>query len=55
MAMRAGVKSLYLFHHDPDHSDAKLYDSLDKTRAYYMMLSGNGQMTIDRGVEGLII
>ena len=55
LAMRAGVKSLYLFHHDPDHSDAKLYDSLDKTRAYYMMLSGNGQMTIDLGVEGLII
>ncbi|MEO7297486.1 MAG: hypothetical protein ABI042_02785, partial [Verrucomicrobiota bacterium] len=24
LAMRAGVKNLFLFHHDPDHDDAKI-------------------------------
>lgn len=55
LAMRAGVGNFFLFHHDPEHSDAKLYDSLDKTTAYYKMMSGNGRMNIGLAAEGLVI
>jgi len=55
LAMQAGVKNFFLFHHDPDHSDAKLYDSLDKTIAYYKMMSSNGPMNIELAVEGHIV
>ncbi|MDR1043526.1 MAG: MBL fold metallo-hydrolase [Candidatus Adiutrix sp.] len=53
LAMRAGVKSFFLFHHDPQHSDAELLDNLDKSRAYYQMMDDQGQMKIDLAVEGL--
>ena len=53
LAMRAGVKAFFLFHHDPEHSDAKLLDNLDKSRAYYQMMSDEGGMSIDLAVEGL--
>lgn len=53
LAMRAGVRGLFLFHHDPEHSDAKLLDNLDKTRAYYLMMSDQGTMRIELAVEGL--
>lgn len=52
LAMKAGVKSFYLFHHDPEHTDAKLLDNLGKTRAYYLMMSQKGPMLIDLAREG---
>ncbi|MDL2259934.1 MBL fold metallo-hydrolase [Deltaproteobacteria bacterium OttesenSCG-928-K17] len=55
LAMKAGIKNFFLFHHDPEHSDAKLMDNLGKTRAYYLMMSQNGKMTIDLAREGLTI
>lgn len=55
LAMRAGVRCLFLFHHDPEHSDAKLLDILDKTRAYYLMMSDSGNMRIELAVEGLSV
>lgn len=53
LAMKAGVRGFFLFHHDPEHSDAKLLDNLDKTRAYYLMMSDRGNMRIELAVEGL--
>lgn len=32
LALRAGVRSLVLFHHDPDHDDAKIDAMLDHAR-----------------------
>ena len=55
LALRAGVRGFCLFHHDPEHSDAKLFDNLEKTRAYYRMMSGLGDMLIELAVEGLTI
>lgn len=53
LAMRAKVGSFFLFHHDPEHSDAKLFDNLDKTRAYHVMTSDKGAMRIELASEGL--
>jgi len=55
LAMRAGIRCLFLFHHDPQHSDAKLLDNLEKTRAYYRMISDWGNMRIELAVEGLSV
>lgn len=30
LAMKAGVRGFFLFHHDPEHSDAKLLDNLER-------------------------
>ena len=55
LAMRAEVGSFFLFHHDPEHNDAKLFDNLDKTRAYHVMMSDKGSMRIELASEGLSI
>jgi phosphoribosyl 1,2-cyclic phosphodiesterase len=34
LARRAKVRAFLLFHHEPEHSDAKLFENLEKTRAY---------------------
>ncbi len=53
LAIRAKIKTFFLFHHDPEHSDLKLYDNLEKTRAYYQMMSELGTMKIELASEGL--
>lgn len=55
MAIGSGVRAFFLFHHDPEHSDAKLYDSLEKTRAYHTLMSGQGEMRVDLATEGLTV
>lgn len=55
LAVRAEVRRFYLFHHDPNHSDAKLYDNLNKTKAYHMMISERGNMIIELAVEGMTV
>ena len=55
LAIRAGVRRFYLFHHDPNHSDAKLFDNLNKTTAYHMMMSERGNMIIDLAMEGITV
>ncbi|MDR1872427.1 MAG: MBL fold metallo-hydrolase [Deltaproteobacteria bacterium] len=55
MAAQAGVKSLYLFHHDPSYSDAKLVDILDKTRAYTQLLKDGARLKIYLAMEGLTL
>ncbi len=55
LALGAGVGGLYLFHHDPGHSDRKLWENLKKTRAYYDLMSGHGAMRVELAVEGLTV
>ena len=40
LAVRAGVKRLHLFHHDPDQSDDDIDRKLDETRARVAQLGG---------------
>ncbi|MDR2946233.1 MAG: MBL fold metallo-hydrolase [Candidatus Adiutrix sp.] len=51
LAMRAEAGYFFLFHHDPEHSDAKLLDNLEKTRAYQVMSSGS--LRVELASEGL--
>jgi phosphoribosyl 1,2-cyclic phosphodiesterase len=55
MAAQAGVKSLYLFHHDPTYSDDKLLDILDKTRSYANLFQKEKAMAIELAMEGATI
>jgi ribonuclease BN (tRNA processing enzyme) len=55
LAVRAGVKKLYMFHHDPGHTDANLFEVLEKSRAYYQMMSGGGDMAVELSREGLTV
>ncbi len=41
LAVRAGVKRLHLFHHDPDQSDDDIDRKLDETRTHVSRLGGN--------------
>ena len=41
LAVRAEVKRLHLFHHDPDQSDDDIDKKLDETRAHVAKLGGN--------------
>ncbi|MDR3203297.1 MAG: MBL fold metallo-hydrolase [Deltaproteobacteria bacterium] len=52
MALAAGVKNFFHFHHDPFYSDSKLYDMLDKTIAYTKLLYPDSTMTIALATEG---
>lgn len=55
LAMRAGAGAFYMFHHDPGHTDAKLFENLEKTRAYHSMMSGGGRMAVELAAEGLAV
>jgi phosphoribosyl 1,2-cyclic phosphodiesterase len=52
MALHAGVKKFFLFHHDPVYSDSKLYDMLERTQAYTNLLSNGHSMVINLAIEG---
>jgi len=55
LARRAKARALFLFHHDPEHSDAKLFDNLAKTRGHYHTLEGRPDMRIELALEGLTV
>jgi phosphoribosyl 1,2-cyclic phosphodiesterase len=55
MAQMAGVKNLYLFHHDPSYSDQKLYTMLEKATSYNHLLFPKGSMAIHLASEGLTV
>jgi phosphoribosyl 1,2-cyclic phosphodiesterase len=55
LAIRGEVKTFYMFHYDPNHTDAKLYEGLEKNRAYYNMMTGGGGMGIFLATESLSI
>jgi phosphoribosyl 1,2-cyclic phosphodiesterase len=50
LSMRAGVKHLFLFHHDPDHDDEKMKAILASARAYAR--KAGSLMQVDAAREG---
>ncbi|MDR2141010.1 MAG: MBL fold metallo-hydrolase [Deltaproteobacteria bacterium] len=55
LAAQAGVRALYLFHHDPTYNDEKLLDILEKTRAYAKLLPNGADLAVSLALEGLTI
>jgi phosphoribosyl 1,2-cyclic phosphodiesterase len=53
LALQAGVKHLYLFHHDPDHDDKKI-DALVK-RGRQLVAKKKAKLKVDAAREGLLI
>jgi phosphoribosyl 1,2-cyclic phosphodiesterase/CheY-like chemotaxis protein len=53
LAIKAEVKKLFLFHHDPDHDDAKIADMADYARK--LVKSLNGKLQVDAAREGLVV
>jgi phosphoribosyl 1,2-cyclic phosphodiesterase len=53
LALAAGVKHLYLFHHDPDHDDRRM-DELVK-HARKLVAKRKAKMKVDAAREGLMI
>ncbi len=51
LALRAGVKQLFLFHHDPDHDDTKIAQMVERARELVAMQ--NGKLQVDAAREGL--
>jgi phosphoribosyl 1,2-cyclic phosphodiesterase len=50
LAMKAEVKKLFLFHHDPDHDDAKIDAMLKHARE--LVATANGALHIEAAREG---
>jgi ribonuclease BN (tRNA processing enzyme) len=53
LALQAGVKQLFLFHHDPDHDDKRM-DELVK-HARKIVAKRKGKLKVDAAREGLTI
>ncbi|MCG6918601.1 MAG: MBL fold metallo-hydrolase [Deltaproteobacteria bacterium] len=53
IALRAQIKRLILFHHEPSYSDEKLEEIYDKTIRYYETIKGNHNLEIILAREGL--
>ncbi len=51
LAVRAGVKTLFLFHHDPDHDDAKMDRIVETARA--QAARRGGRLAVEAAREGL--
>ena len=52
-ALKAGVKKLVLFHHDPDHDDKKI-DAIVK-HARRLVAKAKGRMEVEAAREGMVI
>jgi ribonuclease BN (tRNA processing enzyme) len=53
LALEAQAKKLFLFHHDPDHDDAKV-DSM-VAHARKLVSVQNGNMEVEAAREGLVV
>jgi len=53
LAIRAGVKQLYLFHHDPDHDDAKVGNMLAQARK--LAAAQNSSLQVHAAQEGVLV
>ena len=53
LALKAEVKKLFLFHHDPDHDDAKIAEMADYARK--LVKAQNGKMLVEAAREGLVV
>jgi hypothetical protein len=47
------VKKLFLFHHDPDHDDAKIAEMAAYARS--LVKAQNGKLQVDAAREGLVV
>ena len=53
MALKAGVKRLYLFHHDPDHDDAKITAMV--AHAKKLVAARHGKLRVEAAREGMTV
>ncbi len=53
MALDAGVKRLFLFHHDPDHTDAKITAMVVHARK--LVAARKGKLRVEAAREGLTV
>jgi ribonuclease BN (tRNA processing enzyme) len=53
IALKANIKKLILFHHEPSYNDEKLREIYDKTVRYYEMIKGERNLNIIMAREGL--
>ena len=53
LALAAEIKQLFLFHHDPDHDDAKI--SQMTAHARQLVAARNGALQVEAAREGLAI
>lgn len=53
LAVDAGAKQLFLFHHDPDHDDAKVTNMVEQARQLAMRLKS--AIKIEAAREGLVV
>lgn len=53
LALKAGVKKLFLFHHDPDHDDAKVESMLAHARQ--LVVERKGSLQVDAAREGMAV
>ena len=50
LAVRAGAKQLFLFHHDPDHHDTKIAEMVKRAKA--RVTAGHSALAVDAAREG---
>jgi ribonuclease BN (tRNA processing enzyme) len=53
LALKAGVKKLVLFHHDPDHDDRTIDAFVKRARA--LVKKRKGQLKVEAAREGMVI
>jgi ribonuclease BN (tRNA processing enzyme) len=53
IALKANIKRLILFHHEPSYNDKKLQEIYHKTIRYCEMMKGNRNLEIIMAREGL--
>jgi phosphoribosyl 1,2-cyclic phosphodiesterase/CheY-like chemotaxis protein len=53
LAIKANVKQLFLFHHDPDHDDAKIDQMLAHARA--LVAQQNSLLQVESAAEGRVV
>lgn len=53
LALKAGVKKLFLFHHDPDHDDAKIESMIAQARQ--LVTEQKASLQVDAAREGMVV
>lgn len=53
LALKAGIQRLFLFHHDPDHDDAKISAMLEHARK--LVAESKGTLEVEAAREGVAI
>lgn len=55
LCLRANVKQLCLFHHDPTNSDEQLYNTLLEARNYLNLMENSDRLEIISAYDGLLV